>query len=66
LDAATLAAHFSEAAGEALVEVQHTDRRHVRKPRGAAPGAVFVDREHVLLLRFEPERLVRLLASERR
>jgi predicted ribosome quality control (RQC) complex YloA/Tae2 family protein len=65
LDAAHLAAHFSAARGEALSEVQHTERRYVRKAKGAAPGAVRIDRERVLLLRLEPERLRRLLAAER-
>jgi predicted ribosome quality control (RQC) complex YloA/Tae2 family protein len=64
LDAAHLAAHFSAARSEASVEVQHTERRYIRKPKGAAPGAVNVDREKVLLLRIEPERLARLLAAE--
>jgi predicted ribosome quality control (RQC) complex YloA/Tae2 family protein len=65
LDAAHLAAHFSSARGEASAEIQHAERRHVRKPKGFAPGAVRVDRERVLLLRVEPERLKRLLASEK-
>lgn len=65
LDAAHLAAHFSAARGEALTEVQHTERRYVRKAKAAAPGAVRVDRERVLLLRLEPERLRKLLAAER-
>jgi predicted ribosome quality control (RQC) complex YloA/Tae2 family protein len=64
LDAATLAAHFSEARGEGVVDVQHAARRHVRKPRGSAPGAVLVDRERVVVLRLETERLARLLRSE--
>ncbi len=63
-DAATLAAHFSDARGESTVEVIHAERRYVRKPRGAAPGAVRLDREKTFLLRFEPQRLARLLASE--
>ncbi len=61
LDAAHLAAHFSAARGEPVTEVQHTERRYVRKPKGAAPGAVNLDREKVLRLRMEPERLARLL-----
>lgn len=65
LDAAHLAAHFSDARGEPRVEIQHTERRFIRKPKGAAKGAVIVDREKVLLLRLEPTRLARLLASER-
>jgi len=64
LDAATLAAHFSEAARDPQVDVQHTPRRHVHKRRGAAPGAVMVEREKVLHLRVEPDRVARLLASE--
>lgn len=64
LDAATLAAHFSDARGEPIVEVQHVPRRYVRKPRGSAPGAVLVDREKVVALRLEPARLARLLARE--
>jgi predicted ribosome quality control (RQC) complex YloA/Tae2 family protein len=66
LDAATLAAHFSDARSEASVEIQMADRRHLRKPKGTPPGLVLVDRERVLLLRMEPARLARLLASERR
>ncbi|MEM9193245.1 MAG: NFACT RNA binding domain-containing protein [Myxococcota bacterium] len=64
IDAATLAVHFSEAAGEAVVEVQYSPRRFIRKPKGFAPGAVAVDREKVLALRTEPPRLRRLLGSE--
>lgn len=64
LDAAHLAAHFSEYRGEPLAEIQHTARRYVRKPRGSAPGAVVLSEEKVLLLRVEPERLARLLAAE--
>ncbi|HJL14590.1 MAG TPA: NFACT RNA binding domain-containing protein, partial [Sandaracinaceae bacterium LLY-WYZ-13_1] len=63
VDAAHLAAHYSEARGEPRVEVQYVARRHVRKPRGAAPGAVMVQREKVMLLRVEPDRLARLLES---
>jgi hypothetical protein len=64
IDAAHLAAHFSDARGERIVEVQTTPRRYLRKPRGSAPGAVLVDREKVLVLRVDDERLRRLLSSE--
>jgi hypothetical protein len=64
VDAAHLAAHFSDARGERVVEVQHTPRRYLRKPRGSAPGAVVVDREKVLVLRVDDERLARLLSTE--
>ena len=64
LDAATLAAHFSAARGERLVEVAATLRRHVRKPKGGAPGAVQYSQERTIALRLEDERLRRLLAAE--
>jgi predicted ribosome quality control (RQC) complex YloA/Tae2 family protein len=63
VDAAHLAAHFSDARGETVVEVQWTPRKYVRKPKGAAPGAVIVDREKVLVLRVDPARLQELLAK---
>lgn len=65
VDAATLAAHFSTARGESPVEIVYAERRHVRKPKGSAPGSVRVDREKTMLLRFEPARLARLVATER-
>lgn len=64
VDAATLAAHFSDARGEATAEVSYLPRRYVRKPRGSAPGAVTLDREKVIVVRIEEERLKRLLASK--
>lgn len=64
-DAATLAAHFSEARGEALAEVQHAERRHVRKPRGFPPGAVRVEREKTFTVRVDGRRLRELLDSEK-
>jgi predicted ribosome quality control (RQC) complex YloA/Tae2 family protein len=64
VDAAHLAAHFSEARDEKVVDVQYTDRRYVRKPRKSPPGAVVVDREKVLVLRVEPAILRALLERE--
>jgi predicted ribosome quality control (RQC) complex YloA/Tae2 family protein len=64
VEAAHLAAHFSDARDEGVVEVQYTERRHLRKPRGSAPGFVTVDREKVIVLRKDAEKLRRLLASE--
>lgn len=63
LDAAELAGHFSEAAGEKVIGIQVAERRHLRKPRGAPKGFVVVGREKVLELRPEAPRLARLLAS---
>jgi predicted ribosome quality control (RQC) complex YloA/Tae2 family protein len=64
LDAAHLAAHFSDARGAPQVEVAATRVKYVKKVKGAAPGAVTYSQERVLLLRVEPERLARLLAAE--
>jgi hypothetical protein len=64
IDAAHLAAHFSDAREEKAVDVQYTPRRYLRKPKGSAPGAVVVDREKVLLLRFDAALLRTLLERE--
>lgn len=64
VQAAHLAAHFSEARSERVVEVTYAPRRFVRKPRGSAPGAVVVDREKVLVLRKQDALLRGLLDSE--
>jgi predicted ribosome quality control (RQC) complex YloA/Tae2 family protein len=64
VDAAHLAAHFSDARGERTVEITYVPRKFVRKPKGSVPGAVVVEREKVLPLRFDDAHLARLLASE--
>ena len=64
VDAAHLAAHFSDARGEAVVDVQYTPRRYLRKPRGSPHGLVVVDREKVMAVRLEPGRVERLLEAE--
>ena len=66
VDAAHLAAHFSDARAEGVVEIQHTPRRYLRKPKGSAPGLVVVEREKVTVLRVEADRVARLLAAEER
>ncbi len=48
--AASIAAYFSKARGSDLVPVIVVERKYVRKPRGAAPGAVVVEREEVLIV----------------
>ncbi len=48
--AAAIAAFFSEAKTSGLVPVQMAERKYVRKPKGAPPGAVVVEREEVLLV----------------
>ena len=64
VEAAHLAAHFSEARDEDLVEVQYARKRHLRKPRGSAPGLVMVDKEKVLVLRRQEALLKAVLARE--
>jgi hypothetical protein len=64
IDAAHLAAHFSDGREEKVVDIQYTDRRYLRKPKGSPPGFVIVDREKVLVLRVEPELLRGLLERE--
>lgn len=64
LDAAHLALHHSDSKGEPRGEVSYVAAKRVRKPRDAAPGAVLYTGERTLMLRVEPQRLSRLLASE--
>jgi predicted ribosome quality control (RQC) complex YloA/Tae2 family protein len=64
LDAAHLAAHFSDARGEAAPEVVYTRAKHVRKAKGSAPGAVTYSQEKGMALRVEPSRVERLLQGE--
>jgi predicted ribosome quality control (RQC) complex YloA/Tae2 family protein len=61
IDAAHLAAWFSDARGESAPEVVYTRAKHVRKVKGAAPGAVTYSQERGLALRVEPARVERLL-----
>jgi predicted ribosome quality control (RQC) complex YloA/Tae2 family protein len=42
VEAARLAAHFSQARKDAKVAVNYTQRKFVSKPRGAAPGLVYL------------------------
>lgn len=65
LDAAHLAAWFSPLRKAGRVDVQYTQRKHLRKPgKGAPAGLVLVPKERVLHLRVEEERIKRLLANE--
>ncbi|MBN8613329.1 MAG: DUF814 domain-containing protein, partial [Deltaproteobacteria bacterium] len=61
LDAATLAAHFSDRKNDRVVEVDHVARGHVRKRKGMPPGKVEVNHPKTLAVRMEPKRLERLL-----
>lgn len=47
LEAASYAAYYSKAKGSKLAPVMITKKKYVRKPKGAAAGAVLVDKEEV-------------------
>jgi len=51
--AAQLAAWYSKRKNDTLCPVLYTPKKYVRKPKGAAPGAVFVEREKVILVKPE-------------
>jgi predicted ribosome quality control (RQC) complex YloA/Tae2 family protein len=48
--AAQIAAHYSSSAGSQLVPVIFTPKKFVRKPKGANPGQVSVEKEEVILV----------------
>ncbi len=48
--AASVAAHFSKARHSSLVPVIYTQRKYVRKPRGARPGQVVCQREKMVMV----------------
>lgn len=50
LKAASYAAYFSKARGMKSAPVMYTKVKYVRKPKGAAPGAVVVEREEVVMV----------------
>jgi predicted ribosome quality control (RQC) complex YloA/Tae2 family protein len=60
LEAATLAALNSRARTSAIVPVDWTRRKHVRKPRKAPPGAVLPDRVATLFVQPDPSLAQRL------
>jgi predicted ribosome quality control (RQC) complex YloA/Tae2 family protein len=66
VDAATLAAHFSDLRGETIVDVLYTPRRFVHKRKGSPVGSVTLGTEKVIAARIESGRLERLLKSEKK
>jgi predicted ribosome quality control (RQC) complex YloA/Tae2 family protein len=48
--AAAIAAYYSKMKTSSLVPVAMTERKYVRKPKGAPPGTVLIERETVLLV----------------
>lgn len=65
IDAATLAAHFSEGRRDTTVDITYTEAKYIRKPKGAPPGSVSVGGGSTITVRLEDERLQRLLDTER-
>ncbi|GAB2539336.1 NFACT RNA binding domain-containing protein [Rufibacter soli] len=51
--AAKLAAFYSKRKNDSLCPVLYTPKKYVRKPKGATPGSVFVEREKVVLVKPE-------------
>jgi predicted ribosome quality control (RQC) complex YloA/Tae2 family protein len=49
--AASLAAYYSKSKGSSLVPVVFVERKFVRKPKGANPGAVVIDKEEVIMVK---------------
>ena len=49
--AAEIAAYFSDAKSQPLAPVSYTRKKYVRKPKGADPGAVVMEREEVIMVR---------------
>jgi predicted ribosome quality control (RQC) complex YloA/Tae2 family protein len=70
LDGACLAIYYSlpvrsrsEAARGVVADVDYVEVKHVRKPRGAAPGEVLLARHKTLRVALEEERLSRLMGG---
>jgi len=49
--AAEIAAYYSDARPQPLAPVSYTRKKYVRKPKGADPGAVVMEREDVIMIR---------------
>lgn len=58
LDAALLAAYFSKARNGENVPVDYTQRKHVRKPKGAKPGMVIYDHQTTLFVSPDPAKIM--------
>jgi len=64
LEAAALAAHLSAARGGGKVEVDYTEARHLRRPKGAPPGLVLYDPHRTVLVDTVKTPLPREVSSE--
>jgi predicted ribosome quality control (RQC) complex YloA/Tae2 family protein len=63
LDAGLMAKHYSKRRDADKAEVIYTQRKYVRKIRGAAPGRVQVERFKTLHIERDPERLKKILET---
>lgn len=64
IDAATVAAHFSEGRADTVVDVTYTEAKYVRKPSGAPPGLVTHGGGSTIAVRPDSDRLPRILDTE--
>lgn len=64
VDAATLAAHFSQGSNNTVVDVIYTRAKHVRKHAKHGPGRVSVSEDKNIAVELEEARLERLLAKD--
>jgi predicted ribosome quality control (RQC) complex YloA/Tae2 family protein len=53
-ETASVAAYFSRARHSKTVPVVYTEKRYVRKPKGAKPGSAVVEREKTLFVKPKP------------
>lgn len=63
IDAALLAAHYSKGKNDSTLEVTWTQVKHVRKPKGASPGLVYVAGGQTIVVDPQHPRLSELLAQ---
>jgi predicted ribosome quality control (RQC) complex YloA/Tae2 family protein len=64
VDAALLAAWHSKERGQSIIDIMWTRKKNVRKPKGAAPGAVTVSDSKTISVREDPKRLRRIYDTE--
>ncbi len=64
LEAAMLAAWFSKNKNDSVIDVMWTHNKHVRKPKGAAPGSVSVAGAANIAIQLDQARVEALLANE--
>lgn len=63
IEAAMLAAHFSDDKNNSSSSIQYTRVKNLRKPKGFAPGKVLVAQEKAILVDMDSETIKRLLAD---